>query len=59
MWAQDLLFLFLVIAGFVLFLYGANYYVAAVGWTGLGLLALGFLGYIALKVYEMSKRKKE
>jgi len=59
MWWRDLVFLFLVIAGLVLFLYGANSYDATVGWTGIGLLAAGFFGYIALKAYEASTKKKE
>jgi hypothetical protein len=59
MWWRDLVLLFLVILGLVLFLYGANYYNATVGWTGIGLIAAGFFGYIALKVYETLTRKKE
>ncbi|MGB8779315.1 MAG: hypothetical protein WCD81_01550 [Candidatus Bathyarchaeia archaeon] len=59
MWWRDLVLLFLVILGLVLFLYGANYYDATVGWTGVGLFAAGFFGYIALKVYEASTKKKE
>jgi hypothetical protein len=58
MWWRDLVLLFLVILGLVLFLYGANYYYAAVGWTGVGLMAAGFFGYIALKVYEAATKKK-
>jgi hypothetical protein len=59
MWRRDLVLLFLVILGLVLFLYGANYYNATVGWTGVGLIAAGCFGYIALKVIEVSTRKKE
>jgi len=59
MWLRDLVFLFLVILGLVLFLYGANYYSATVGWTGIGLLAFGFFGYLILKLYEVSTKKKE
>jgi hypothetical protein len=58
MWWRDSVFLFLVILGLVLFLYGANSYDGTVGWTGIGLLAAGFFGYIALKVYEASIKKK-
>ncbi|MGA3191273.1 MAG: hypothetical protein ABSD73_02020 [Candidatus Bathyarchaeia archaeon] len=59
MWRRDVVFLFLVILGVVLFLYGANYYGVTVGWTGIGLLVAGFFGYLALKVYEASAKKKE
>jgi hypothetical protein len=59
MWRRDLVLLFLVLLGLVLFLYGANYYDATVGWTGVGLLAALFFGYIVLKVYEASTKKKE
>jgi len=59
MWQTDLVFLLLVILGLVLFLYGANYYSAPVGWTGIGLLAFAFFGYIALKAYEASTKKKK
>jgi hypothetical protein len=58
MWWRDLVLLFLVIAGLVLFLYGANYYDTTVGWTGVGLFVAGFFGYIALKVYEALTKKK-
>jgi hypothetical protein len=59
MWWRDLVFLLLGILGLVLFLYGANYYNVTVGWTGIGVLAFGFFGYIALKLYEVSTKKKE
>ena len=57
MWWRDLVLLFVVILGLVLFLYGANYYNVTVGWTGVGLVAAGFFGYIVLKVYEILTRK--
>jgi hypothetical protein len=57
MWWRELVLLFLVILGLVLFLYGANYYNVTVGWTGVGLVAAGFFGYVVLKVYEILTRK--
>lgn len=42
----------IVIVGVVLFLYGANYYDAGVGWAGVGLFVGGVLSYVLLKVYE-------
>lgn len=59
MWQTDLAFLLLIILGLVLFLYGANYYSAPVGWTGIGFLAFAFFGYIALKVYEAATKNKK
>jgi membrane-bound ClpP family serine protease len=59
MWQTDLMFLLLVILGLVLFLYGANYYSVAVGWTGIGFVIIAVFGYIALKAYEASTKKKK
>jgi hypothetical protein len=53
----DLAFLFLAVLGFVLFLYGANYYDVTSGWTGVGLLVVAFFGYLALKGYEALTKK--
>ena len=53
---KGLLCLLIVLVGFVLFLYGANYYDATVGWTGLGLLVGGIVLYIVMKLLE-PKRK--
>lgn len=39
--------------GVVLFLYGANYYDALVGWTGVALVVGSFFAGILLKVYEV------
>jgi hypothetical protein len=59
MWQTDLVFLLLVIVGVFLFLYGANYYSITVGWTGIGFLAAAFFGFIIVKDYEVSTKKKE
>ena len=53
-----LLCLLVVVIGFVLFLYGANYYDATVGWTGVGLFVGGIVLYVVLKLLE-SKQKKQ
>jgi hypothetical protein len=37
--------------GFVLFLYGANYYDANAGYTGIFLFLAGVIGIIALYIY--------
>jgi hypothetical protein len=52
-----LLCLLVVVIGFVLFLYGANYYAVTVGWTGVGLFVGGIVLYVVLKLLE-SKQKK-
>jgi hypothetical protein len=52
-----LLCLLVMVVGFVLFLYGANYYDATVGWTGVGLFVGGIVLYVVLKLLE-SKQKK-
>jgi len=49
----------IIVFGVVLFLYGANYYDAAVGWAGVYLFTLGVLVIIALYVYgELTKKAK-
>jgi len=43
--------------GVVLFLYGANYYDATAGWSGVFLIISGFFARIILILYEMLKGK--
>jgi hypothetical protein len=48
-----------VILGAVLFLYGANFYEATVGWVGVYLFAGGIVAFLALYVYgELTKKPK-
>jgi membrane-bound ClpP family serine protease len=48
----------LVIVGVVLFLVGANYYEATVGWTGVFLVIGGVLALLILYIYaELTKKK--
>lgn len=57
---QDVTCLLVFIVGVALFLYGANYYDAFVGWTGVALMAGGFFAEVFLKIYEvMSKREND
>jgi hypothetical protein len=45
------------ICGFVLFLYGANYYDAAVGFVGVYLFVAGIIAMLALYIYgELTKK---
>jgi predicted benzoate:H+ symporter BenE len=41
-----------IISGVFLFLYGANYYDAVVGWAGLGLLVGGIVAYVIQGWYK-------
>ena len=52
-----LLCLLVVVLGFVLFLYGANYYDATIGWTGVGLFVGGIVLYVVLKLLESRQKK--
>jgi hypothetical protein len=56
---KDIILLGVVVFGIVLFLYGANYYNALVGWTGGGLVFAGFLVEVVLKVYESFQKNKD
>ena len=58
---NDLICLSILIMGVVLFLYGANYYEALIGWTGVYLIIAGFIMKIILMVWEnlQGSKKKE
>jgi membrane-bound ClpP family serine protease len=48
-----------VILGFVLFLYGANFYSAIVGWAGVYFFFGGIIAYLVLYIYdELTKKEK-
>jgi hypothetical protein len=47
------------VIGVILFLYGANYYNAVIGWTGFSLMIGGFFVEIAFKVYGRVRKKEE
>jgi membrane-bound ClpP family serine protease len=47
----------MIMLGFVLFLYGANYFDATVGWAGVYLFIIGILGMLVLYIYgELTKK---
>jgi hypothetical protein len=48
-----------VFVGIVLFLYGANYFEALVGWAGVFLVVVGILAEIVLKLIEAARKKGE
>jgi hypothetical protein len=46
------------ILGFALFLYGANFYIAVIGWIGVYLFLGGVLAFLALYIYgELTKKE--
>ncbi len=56
---KDLVLVIVFIVGVVLFLYGANYFNAAVGWTGIGLILAALVAGIALRIYESIGKKEK
>jgi membrane-bound ClpP family serine protease len=47
----------IIVLGFVLFLYGANYFDATIGWAGVCLFVIGILGMLVLYIYgELTKK---
>jgi hypothetical protein len=49
----------IVILGFVLFLYGANFFDAIVGWIGVYLFFGGILVFVVLYIYGELTKKEE
>lgn len=47
----------LMLLGFVLFLYGANFYDALVGWAGVFIFLGGSLAILLLYIYKELKKK--
>jgi len=47
-----------IVVGVILFLYGANYYNAVIGWAGFSLIIGSFFAEIVLKVYESVRKKR-
>jgi hypothetical protein len=48
-----------IILGFVLFLYGANFYDAVVGWVGVYLFLGGILAFLVFYIYGELTKKPE
>ena len=55
---KDLLCLVIALIGVILFLYGSNYYSAAVGWIGIFLIATGIVAEIVLEVYAVLRKRE-
>jgi hypothetical protein len=47
----------MIVLGAVLFLYGANYYDATIGWVGVYLAVIGVLAFLILYIYGELTRK--
>lgn len=56
---RDLVGLGLVLVGIVLFLYGANYFDALIGWAGIFLVVGGIIAEVILKLIEAARKKGE
>lgn len=54
---KDIVCVYIIVIGVVLFLYGSNYYDVLTGWTGVYLVIGGFFAEIILKVYESVREK--
>ena len=48
----------LMFVGFVLFLYGANYYNAAVGWAGVYFFIFGIVAALVVYIYNELKKTR-
>jgi hypothetical protein len=55
---KGLMCLLIVLVGFALFLGGANYYEATVGWSGVWLVVGGIVLYIVLRLLETIQKKQ-
>lgn len=53
----DLAFLCAILIGVLLFLYGANYYNALVGWAGFYLVVVVFFAGVVLKIYGVVRKR--
>ncbi|HVP26611.1 MAG TPA: hypothetical protein VMT26_02980 [Candidatus Bathyarchaeia archaeon] len=54
---KDVICLLIALLGVVLFLYGANYYDALIGWAGIFLIVISFLAWLVLKLYALIRKK--
>lgn len=54
---RDIVLLCVMLAGLILFLYGANYCDALSGWIGVCLVAGGFLAEVLLRVFKRARKK--
>ena len=56
---KEILCVCVIVVGVILFLYGASYYNAVIGWTGFSLILGSFFAEITFKVYERTRKKED
>jgi len=56
---KNLIFLFVVVLGLILFLYGSAFYNAAIGWIGIYFIIGGILAFLVLYIYDGLFTKKQ
>jgi membrane-bound ClpP family serine protease len=47
----------IIVLGIVLFLYGANYYDAVIGWIGVSLFVIGIIAVLFIHVFAKSNKE--
>jgi membrane-bound ClpP family serine protease len=55
---KEILCVCVIVVGVILFLHGANYYNAVIGWTGFALIVGGFFAEMVSKIYERVRKRK-
>ena len=54
---KDIICLFTVALGVILFLYGANYYDVVAGWAGIFLIVIGLVLVLVFRLYDFVGKK--
>ena len=54
---KSLAMLIVFLLGIVLFLYGANYYDAVIGWAGVFLIVGAIVAYLVMEVYVILRKR--
>jgi hypothetical protein len=53
---KDLACLSVIILGVIMFLYGANYYDASIGWAGVYIIIIGLIARVILIVWDRFRK---
>jgi hypothetical protein len=59
MYLKNLIFIFVIVLGMILFLYGSAIYVALIGWIGVYFIIGGILLFLVLYLYNGLFTKKQ